>query len=49
MTLFEYPDITKILPHRPPFLMVDRIIGFEPDRRIVGIKPEAQQEVSHAV
>lgn len=38
MTSFEYPDITRILPHRPPFLLVDRIIGFEPDRRIVGIK-----------
>jgi 3-hydroxyacyl-[acyl-carrier-protein] dehydratase len=38
MTLFDHHDIAKILPHRPPFLMVDRIIGFEPDRRIVGIK-----------
>ena len=38
MTSLEYPDITKILPHRPPFLLVDRIIDFEPDRRIVGVK-----------
>jgi 3-hydroxyacyl-[acyl-carrier-protein] dehydratase len=44
MTSFDYHDITKILPHRPPFLLVDRIIGFEPDRRIVGIKNVAANE-----
>jgi UDP-3-O-[3-hydroxymyristoyl] N-acetylglucosamine deacetylase/3-hydroxyacyl-[acyl-carrier-protein] dehydratase len=34
-------DITRImqhLPHRYPMLLVDRIIDFEPGRRIVGIK-----------
>jgi 3-hydroxyacyl-[acyl-carrier-protein] dehydratase len=30
--------IERILPHRYPFLLVDRIVEFEPDRRIVGIK-----------
>ena len=30
--------IQRILPHRYPFLLVDRITEFEPDRRIVGIK-----------
>jgi len=30
--------IARILPHRYPFLLVDRIIAFEVDRRIVGIK-----------
>jgi 3-hydroxyacyl-[acyl-carrier-protein] dehydratase len=30
--------IERILPHRYPFLLVDRITEFEPDRRIVGIK-----------
>jgi 3-hydroxyacyl-[acyl-carrier-protein] dehydratase len=44
MTSFDYHDITRILPHRPPFLLVDRIIGFEPDRRIVGIKNVAADE-----
>ena len=34
----DYRAITKILPHRFPFLLVDRITEFEPDRRIVGIK-----------
>jgi 3-hydroxyacyl-[acyl-carrier-protein] dehydratase len=30
--------IERILPHRYPFLLVDRVIEFEPDKRIVGIK-----------
>ncbi|NQT46436.1 MAG: UDP-3-O-[3-hydroxymyristoyl] N-acetylglucosamine deacetylase [Candidatus Omnitrophica bacterium] len=30
--------IQKILPHRDPFLFVDRIIEIEPDKRAVGIK-----------
>jgi len=34
----DYAAIERILPHRYPFLLVDRIIDFEPDRRIVGIK-----------
>lgn len=33
-----YEDIVKILPHRYPFLMVDRIIEMEPEKRVVGIK-----------
>jgi 3-hydroxyacyl-[acyl-carrier-protein] dehydratase len=28
--------IQRIIPHRPPFLLVDRIIEIDPDRRIVG-------------
>lgn len=31
-------DIMKILPHRYPFLMVDRIVAFESGKRVVGIK-----------
>jgi 3-hydroxyacyl-[acyl-carrier-protein] dehydratase len=34
----DYAAIERILPHRYPFLLVDRITEFEPDRRIVGIK-----------
>ena len=34
----EYADIQRILPHRYPFLLVDRITEFEVDKRIVGIK-----------
>jgi len=33
-----YEDIIKILPHRYPFLLVDRIIELELDKKVVGIK-----------
>src|SRR4026208_586 len=35
---FDYSAIERILPHRYPFLLVDRVTEFEPDKRIVGIK-----------
>lgn len=31
-------QILELLPHRYPFLMVDRIVGIEGDRRAIGIK-----------
>ena len=34
----DYAAIERILPHRFPFLLVDRITEFEPDKRVVGIK-----------
>ena len=34
----DYAAIERILPHRYPFLLVDRITAFEADKRIVGIK-----------
>src|SRR3979409_2005781 len=34
----DYAAIEQILPHRYPFLLVDRIIELEVDKRIVGIK-----------
>jgi 3-hydroxyacyl-[acyl-carrier-protein] dehydratase len=34
----DYAAIERILPHRYPFLLVDRIIELEEDKRIVGIK-----------
>jgi 3-hydroxyacyl-[acyl-carrier-protein] dehydratase len=36
--------IERILPHRFPFLLVDRIIELEVDKRIVGIKNITQNE-----
>jgi 3-hydroxyacyl-[acyl-carrier-protein] dehydratase len=36
--LIDIPPIGRILPHRYPLLLVDRIIEFEPNKRIVGIK-----------
>jgi 3-hydroxyacyl-[acyl-carrier-protein] dehydratase len=40
----DYSAIERILPHRYPFLLVDRVIEFEPDKRIVGIKNVSQNE-----
>lgn len=33
-----YQDITEILPHRYPFLLVDKVIELELGERVVGIK-----------
>jgi 3-hydroxyacyl-[acyl-carrier-protein] dehydratase len=40
----DYAAIERILPHRYPFLLVDRVTEFEPDKRIVGIKNVALNE-----
>jgi 3-hydroxyacyl-[acyl-carrier-protein] dehydratase len=40
----DYTAIERILPHRYPFLLVDRIIEFEVDKRIVGIKNISHNE-----
>jgi len=40
----DYQAIQRILPHRYPFLLVDRVTEFEPDRRIVGIKNVSHDE-----
>ena len=37
-TLLDITQIQSILPHRYPFLLVDRIIEYEPRKRVVGIK-----------
>jgi len=36
--MLDSNEIMRILPHRFPFLMVDRILEMEPGKRIVGIK-----------
>lgn len=38
MTILDSRAIQEILPHRYPFLLVDKIIELEPRVRIVGIK-----------
>ena len=40
----EIEDIKKVLPHRYPFLFLDRIVEFEEDQRIVGIKNVSSNE-----
>lgn len=36
--MLDVRDILKYLPHRYPFLLVDRILDVEGDQKIVGIK-----------
>ena len=36
--VIEIDEIMKVLPHRYPFLLVDRVLEIEPQKRIVGIK-----------
>lgn len=36
--VYEIEDIMRVLPHRYPFLLVDRILEIEENKRIVGIK-----------
>jgi beta-hydroxyacyl-ACP dehydratase FabZ len=38
MSVMEQAEIQALLPHRYPFLLVDRVLELDPDRRIVGIK-----------
>jgi len=44
MTVLDSIAIQQILPHRYPFLLVDRIIELEPRTRIVGIKQVSANE-----
>jgi UDP-3-O-[3-hydroxymyristoyl] N-acetylglucosamine deacetylase / 3-hydroxyacyl-[acyl-carrier-protein] dehydratase len=37
-TVLDVNEIRKLLPHRYPFLLVDRILELEPGKRAVGIK-----------
>ena len=37
-TVYGIEDIMRVLPHRYPFLLVDRIIEIEEGKRIVGLK-----------
>jgi len=38
MSVMEQAEIQALLPHRYPFLLVDRVQELDPDKRIVGIK-----------
>jgi len=37
-------DIVRIIPHRYPYLLVDRVVELEPGKRIVAIKNVTQNE-----
>jgi 3-hydroxyacyl-[acyl-carrier-protein] dehydratase len=43
-TVYGITEIMKFLPHRYPFLLVDRIVELEPEKRIVGLKNVTMNE-----
>jgi 3-hydroxyacyl-[acyl-carrier-protein] dehydratase len=40
----EAADIMRIIPHRYPFLLIDRVIELEPGKRVVAIKSVTANE-----
>jgi 3-hydroxyacyl-[acyl-carrier-protein] dehydratase len=42
--VLDIEAIQKILPHRPPFLLVDRVVLLEPGKRLVGLKAVTMNE-----
>ncbi len=44
MITYDINEIKQILPHRYPFLLVDKIIELEPKIRIVGVKQVTANE-----
>jgi 3-hydroxyacyl-[acyl-carrier-protein] dehydratase len=43
-TIFGLNEILEIIPHRPPFLFVDRVVKFIPDKIIVAERRIEAQE-----
>lgn len=43
-TVMSIEEIMKVLPHRYPFLLVDRVVAFEPGKRAIGIKNISMNE-----
>jgi 3-hydroxyacyl-[acyl-carrier-protein] dehydratase len=37
-TLLDCRDILALLPHRYPFMLVDRVIGYDPEKSLTAIK-----------
>lgn len=42
--ILDVEGIQKLLPHRPPFLLVDRVVAFEPMKKLVGWKGVTMNE-----
>lgn len=38
MVTMDIHKVLSFLPHRYPFLLVDRVLEFEPDQRLLGLK-----------
>lgn len=48
--LFDLEALLPVLPHRPPFLFVDRVMKLEPGKSIVAertLRPEEPQFIGH--
>lgn len=43
-TIFDYNEIKEIIPHRQPFLLIDRVVGYEAGERCVAIKQVSGNE-----
>ena len=41
---FDIQEILGLLPHRYPFLLIDRVVEFEPHKRLVAIKNVTMNE-----
>lgn len=42
--MMDITEISKLLPHRYPFLLVDRVIEIEPEKKLVGYKNVTSNE-----
>jgi 3-hydroxyacyl-[acyl-carrier-protein] dehydratase len=42
--MLDINEIQQIIPHRPPFLLIDRILELEPGKRAVGLKNVTMNE-----
>jgi 3-hydroxyacyl-[acyl-carrier-protein] dehydratase len=42
--VLDIEAIQKLLPHRPPFLLVDRVVALEPGKRLVAWKSVTMNE-----
>ncbi|RRD89518.1 3-hydroxyacyl-ACP dehydratase FabZ [Conchiformibius steedae] len=40
----EAKDIQKLIPHRYPFMLLDRVTAFEPDKRLTAMKNISMNE-----
>ncbi len=43
-TIFDYNQIKQIIPHRQPFLLIDKVVEYEEGQRCVAIKQVSGNE-----
>src|SRR5207244_4185532 len=44
VTELDREQIQALIPHRPPFLLIDRVVEIDPGKRIVGLKEVTLQK-----